>query len=775
MKKILFFTAMLFVAMQATASDIDATTARSVAMRFLSQMASTGRRAAPAAHSDIHLVYTEQNPSVASQAAYYIFNTCDSYVIVAGDDRAEEVLAHGDAPIDMNNLPSAMRYWLNCYKQEMEYLQAHPELEVTSARHKAAPRPSASVQPLLTALWSQEYPYYNQCPTSNGARCVTGCAATSLSMVFYYWKYPTAPTPSIPAYRTSTLNMYIDELPPTTFDWDNMLDTYRGNFSSQQSNAMAWLMRYVGQTEEMDYTPSSSGTYGWNIMHAVQLFGYDSDARYVYKDNYTDEEWAELLQTELQSSRPIEFCAYGGMSGHAFNVDGYDAVNDQYHINWGWGGQANGYFSLNAFRGGGTTYKSGQQMVIGLEPPATKPTIRADRRRLALVTYVDRATTARFTVKGKLLNNGVTLTLNDPTGAYSLNVNQISKSDLNWGKQVVVTFKPDHAADFQDASITLSSEGADDLTIYLDGTGVLETYDPVMTVAENADGSSINVQWQDKTPTHNVKNYRIEVGPVPFHETRLMQSFEEEYNGNSNTDWSTRMDEITGTAGWSGYKVYRGNGYITLGSATKKGWIQTPAIDMRGNNGVMTVKVTAMSTSSETTVPLKVSCGTSDTTILVTNKNAQHSLLLPCPASTAATVRLENSIPGKRVLLSKLEVMAGDDYSPISSDEMSIVEGISSPSYLLDNVSPGFYALRVQAVYTDGSVSQWSNRLFVQLDWARGDVNHDCEVNIADVNTLIDVITVQTHEVATSASDINGDGEVNIADINALIDMILNQ
>ena len=775
MKKILFFTAMLFVAMQATASDIDATTARSVAMRFLSQMASTGRRAAPAAHSDIHLVYTEQNPSVASQAAYYIFNTCDSYVIVAGDDRAEEVLAHGDAPIDMNNLPSAMRYWLNCYKQEMEYLQAHPELEVTSARHKAAPRPSASVQPLLTALWSQEYPYYNQCPTSNGARCVTGCAATSLSMVFYYWKYPTAPTPSIPAYRTSTLNMYIDELPPTTFDWDNMLDTYRGNFSSQQSNAMAWLMRYVGQAEEMDYTPSSSGTYGWNIMHAVQLFGYDSDASYVYKDNYTDEEWAELLQTELQSSRPIEFCAYGGMSGHAFNVDGYDAVNDQYHINWGWGGQANGYFSLNAFRGGGTTYKSGQQMVIGLEPPATKPTIRADRRRLALVTYVDRATTARFTVKGKLLNNGVTLTLNDPTGAYSLNVNQISKSDLNWGKQVVVTFKPDHAADFQDACITLSSDGADDLTIYLDGTGVLETYDPVMTVAEKADGSSISVQWQDKTPTHNVKNYRIEVGPVPFHETRLMQCFEEEYNGNSNTDWSTRMDEITGTAGWSGYKVYRGNGYITLGSATKKGWIQTPAIDMRGNNGVMTVKVTAMSTSSETTVPLKVSCGTSDTTILVTNKNAQHSLLLPCPASTTATVRLENSIPGKRVLLSKLEVMAGDDYSPISSDEMSIVEGISSPSYLLDNVSPGFYALRVQAVYTDGSVSQWSNRLFVQLDWTRGDVNHDCEVNIADVNTLIDVITVQTHEVATSASDINGDGEVNIADINALIDMILNQ
>ena len=772
MKKLLL-PLLALLTIHAGAENVDSLAARKVAAAFLNQTVSNGRLMSSSAQN-LKLVKTVQSAAKSDAAAYYIFNANASYVIVAGDDRAEEVLAYGDAPIDMDNLPSAMRYWLNCYLQEMEYLQAHPELEVSSARHKAAPRPSASVQPLLTAMWSQEYPYYNQCPISNGSYCVTGCAATSLSMIFYYWKYPTEPTPSIPAYRTFSLNMYIEELPPITFDWDNMLDVYRGNFSTQQSNAMAWLMRYVGQAEEMDYTPSSSGTYGWNIMHAVELFGYDSDARYVYKDNYTDEGWAELLQTELQSSRPIEFCAYGGTSGHAFNVDGYDAVNNQYHINWGWGGQANGYFSLNAFKGGGTTYKSGQQMVIGLEPPATKPTIRADRRRLGMVSYVDRTTTARFTVKGKLLNNGVTLTLNDPTGAYSLNVNQISKSDLNRGKQVIVTFKPDHVADFQDASITLSSDGADDLTIYLDGTGVLETYDPIMTVAEKADASTISVQWQDKTPTHNVKNYRIEVGSVPFHETRLMQSFEEEYNGNSNTDWSTRLDEITGTSGWSGYKVYRGNGYITLGSATKKGWLQTPAVDMRGNDGLITVRFTARSTSSEIAVPLKLSCAGIDTTIIVSNEKTEQSVLMPCPASAAATVRLENSVSGKRVLLSRLEVCAGDDYTLVDTEKMSYVEGITALSYLLDNMTPGFYALRVQAVYTDGTASQWSNRLFVQLDWTRGDVNHDCEVNIADVNTIIDVITAQTHEVATSASDINGDGEVNIADVNALIDIILN-
>ena len=53
---------------------------------------------------------------------------------------------------------------------------------------------------------------------------------------------------------------------------------------------------------------------------------------------------------------------------------------------------------------------------------------------------------------------------------------------------------------------------------------------------------------------------------------------------------------------------------------------------------------------------------------------------------------------------------------------------------------------------------------------ARGDVNGDGEVNIADVNAVIDIILSGDIE---SAGDVNGDGEVNIADVNAIIDIIL--
>ena len=52
-----------------------------------------------------------------------------------------------------------------------------------------------------------------------------------------------------------------------------------------------------------------------------------------------------------------------------------------------------------------------------------------------------------------------------------------------------------------------------------------------------------------------------------------------------------------------------------------------------------------------------------------------------------------------------------------------------------------------------------------------GDVNGDGEINIADVNTLIDMILSGNGDMR---GDVNGDKEVNIADVNALIDMILN-
>ncbi len=54
-----------------------------------------------------------------------------------------------------------------------------------------------------------------------------------------------------------------------------------------------------------------------------------------------------------------------------------------------------------------------------------------------------------------------------------------------------------------------------------------------------------------------------------------------------------------------------------------------------------------------------------------------------------------------------------------------------------------------------------------------GDVNHDGEVNIADVNALLDIVLAGSSD--NDRADVNHDGEMNIADVNTLIDIVLSK
>ena len=382
MKKMLLLVALTFVAMQVMAADVDASTARTMAQRFLMSQAS--KKGFNAAAPSIQWVHQELNSSNANKAAYYVVNTDNGFVIVAGDDRAQEILAYGNEPLgSMNNLPENMRFWLRNYKAQIELLQSRPGMKVQKPAIKAD---VVSVEPMLEAKWDQGYPYYNQCPMDGDRRGQTGCATTSLAQVFYKWQYPTQPTPEVPGYTTRTRGFVLSALPSTTFDWANMLPTYNYSATDVQRNAVAWLMRYIGQAEEMDYTNEGSEAWEDDILRACHLFGYVG-ARVEYKATLNfdthgenmiinDADWSVMLQDELAAGRPVVYCAYSysnaynSFYGHAFNVDGYDASTGMYSINWGWSGTGNGYFALRAFNNQGYSYSLGELMVMGIEPPA---------------------------------------------------------------------------------------------------------------------------------------------------------------------------------------------------------------------------------------------------------------------------------------------------------------------------------------------------------------------------------------------------------------------
>ena len=383
MKKFLFIAAMLFASMQLMAGNVNVDAARQTAVDFMAGKAAHGRMMATS--SKVQWIHQEMNSSNVQQAAYYIVNTDAGFVIVAGDDRAQSILAYGDAPLASNNLsdlPENMRFWLNYYKQQIEVLQARPGMKVNKPMIKAG---GQSVEPMLEAMWDQGDPYYGMCPMAGDRRAQTGCGATSLAQVFYKWKFPTTPTPVIPGYTTTAWQIELPALPSIRFDWDNMLPTYTIFSPAENKQAVAQLMRYIGQAEHMDYTAEYGEAYEDDIVAACHTFGY-MGAHVAYKSilyqngvdsvYIDDATWEEMLQGELVAGRPVVYCAvspnpgYDNYVGHAFDVDGYNATDGKYHVNWGWSGNGNGYFALNAFIDGNFSYNLNQLMVMGIEPPA---------------------------------------------------------------------------------------------------------------------------------------------------------------------------------------------------------------------------------------------------------------------------------------------------------------------------------------------------------------------------------------------------------------------
>ena len=353
----------LVAGMTALAAPVDSVAARAVLMRFLSSAGGTSLRARG---GSLRLAHVQSSAACGGAVAdYYVFAGPDNqgFVIVAGDDRAKEILAYGDCPIDVDNVPANVQWLLDQYTEQIEYLFTHPDVQ-TSAPARDDSTPSV-VPPMITTQWGQRTPYRNQCPQVDGIYCVTGCVATGMAQVMNYWKFPSE-LPALPAYKTSTQKLSVPALPATTVEWDLMRDTYKANtYTEQVGAAVATLMRYCGQSCEMDYTITSSAAWTVDALASFKKFGYDHNATMITRYYFGDEEWNSLILEDLTQGRPV--CYVGkGTEPHFFILDGYDG--SKYHVNWGWDGLYDAFYELDAMNAGGFKPKDKHHMLHGVFP-----------------------------------------------------------------------------------------------------------------------------------------------------------------------------------------------------------------------------------------------------------------------------------------------------------------------------------------------------------------------------------------------------------------------
>ena len=244
MKKVIFSLIALVACITIQAAEISQQQAMAKARAFLSQQSGVRRAAA-----DIQL----QTAATGVRQLHAFNMEGGGYVIVSSSSRTRDILAYAPQGTLGDQMPPAMMELLKSYAAQItEVEQDGEDAEQDDAADDHLVK--YEIVPLVSQRWGQEMPYNKLTPMvkdsdGNDVHGATGCVATAMAMVMKYHQWPKAQTPTLPATE------YTTELPPVTFNWAAMTDTYSEQSSKESCDAVATLMLYCGAACQMEIIP----------------------------------------------------------------------------------------------------------------------------------------------------------------------------------------------------------------------------------------------------------------------------------------------------------------------------------------------------------------------------------------------------------------------------------------------------------------------------------------------------------------------------------------
>lgn len=294
------------------------------------------------------------------------------FAIVSADDNAEPIVGYStESNLNSYDIPENMSYILK-EASDVVTLQARQgslngkwQAIESGVSLKAVSRVGEEpVDPLITVNWNQGNPYNKFCPGEDKNKAVVGCVAVAMSQAMSVQQYPVKPSGQksyvAPGYGLLSID-YEAEQP---YDWKGILD-------GSDVDDRARLLYHAGVSVEMNYGADGSGIPSnqvYRITNALKThFGYNNDVNYYWRKDYKGD-WTQLLLNELYAGHALVYNAIDtkGGYGHSFNIDGYNGA--LFHLNWGWGGTGNGYFSIDALADAamGMNYDSSHVVVTGI-------------------------------------------------------------------------------------------------------------------------------------------------------------------------------------------------------------------------------------------------------------------------------------------------------------------------------------------------------------------------------------------------------------------------
>ena len=302
------------------AHEINVQQAKKVALNFYFEKYNQFERQVMYDQFAIQSVYTETD---GIQNFYYVFQINQGgFVMVSADDCLMPVLGYSfKQNFVAENQPPNVQYWFSQYKDQVIYARKNQikseketvdkweyylnnNVELVNNLTK-----NREVEPLITTLWDQDFPFNLHCPPNTN----TGCHATALAQIAYYWRWPdhgqgyTAYIPAThPEYGLQTA-----DYENTWYRFNEMVDD-----PGTPNFAIAEYIYHFSAALHSDF--STGNTFPDSIFMLNHQAACDSIAchfkfdalQFYYRDSMPEIDWENLLTGMLDTKCPIFYAGY---------------------------------------------------------------------------------------------------------------------------------------------------------------------------------------------------------------------------------------------------------------------------------------------------------------------------------------------------------------------------------------------------------------------------------------------------------------------------------
>ena len=303
----------------------------------------------------------------------------EGWALISADDRVQPLIGYSDKGLfQKEEAPEAALFWLEKRAKEIQVIKSLKGLKRDlnwEAHSLRSDNKENIIKPLIKVNWNQNGAYAKYCPIDKkGKRALVGCVAVAMAQVMSVYQYPKAPKGNGVYWKPNeSQSTYITLKNEKPYDWEKIMS------GADNKDEVARLLYHCGVAVRMKYGADASTAYMEDIREGfIHNFSYRHDSLKHYvklydeitgensftRHAYSDERWSNLILNELKQGRPIIYSL--GLLSHAANVDGFDGVN-AFHLNYGWGGESNGYYTLDKMRKGEDYWDSKWQSFIDEE------------------------------------------------------------------------------------------------------------------------------------------------------------------------------------------------------------------------------------------------------------------------------------------------------------------------------------------------------------------------------------------------------------------------